>query len=143
MISGARDAVARAVEIARARGAKRAVLLPVSAPFHCPLMQPAAEEMTEALAGISLTAPRVPLIANVTASAVTAPDEIRALLVAQVCGTVRWRESVLHMRERGVETLVELGAGKVLSGLVRRIDRTVTGSSVATPAGVEALLGTL
>ena len=119
------------------------MLLPVSAPFHCPLMQPAAEEMTEALAGISLTAPRVPLIANVTASAVTAPDEIRALLVAQVCGTVRWRESVLHMRERGVETLVELGAGKVLSGLVRRIDRTVTGSSVATPAGVEALLGTL
>jgi [acyl-carrier-protein] S-malonyltransferase len=119
---------------------ERGILLPVSAPFHCLLMAPAAEVMAEALANVELRAPIVPVVANVTAQAVTAPEEIRRLLVEQVTGLVRWRESVLFMKEQGIETLVELGAGKVLSGLAKRIDRSLAGVSIQTPADIEAFL---
>ncbi|CCG41317.1 ACP S-malonyltransferase [Magnetospirillum molischianum] len=143
VVSGHKAAVERAMKIAGERGVKRAVLLPVSAPFHCSLMQPAADAMAEALANVAMAAPRVPLVANVTAGRVTAPDEIRDLLVRQVTGTVRWRESVLFMKAQGVTTLVELGSGKVLGGLARRIDKELTGSSVGTPADVETFLKSL
>ncbi len=125
VVSGARAAVERAVEIAKGRGAKRAVLLPVSAPFHCALMRPAAEAMAEALAEVEIKAPAVPVVSNVLAEAVSDPEEIRRLLVAQVTGSVRWRESVLWMAGQGVTELVEIGAGKALSGLARRIDRSL------------------
>jgi [acyl-carrier-protein] S-malonyltransferase len=140
VVSGHKDAVDRAIVLAAARGAKRSILLPVSAPFHCPLMAPAAEVMREALGTVRLDPPVVPLIANVTASAESAPDAIRRLLVEQVTGLVRWRECVLYMKARGVDRVVEIGAGKVLSGLVRRIDRDLAGSSVQTPAEIEAFL---
>ncbi len=140
VISGAREAVERAMAMAPDHGARRCIELPVSAPFHCALMAPAAEEMAAALAEIAILAPAVPLVANVTAAAVTAPDEIRRLLVEQVTAMVRWRESVLYLRDRGVDTLVELGAGKVLTGLTRRIDRDLDGQSVETPDQVESLL---
>ncbi len=143
VVSGAQAAVEQAIDLAKARGAKRAMLLQVSAPFHCSLMQPAADRMAEALAAAEVKAPRVPLVANVTASTVTDPEEIRRLLVAQVTGMVRWRESVLYLRDQGVEELVELGAGKVLSGLVRRIDRTLSARNAGTPEEVEALIGAL
>lgn len=143
VVSGHKGAVERAMKIAGERGVKRAVLLPVSAPFHCSLMQPAADAMAEALANVTMAAPKVPLVANVTAGKVTAPDEIRDLLVRQVTGTVRWRESVLFMKAQGVTSLVELGSGKVLGGLARRIDKELTGSSVGTPADVEAFLKSL
>lgn len=143
VISGSVEAVERAIALAAERGFKRAVRLPVSAPFHCALMQPAADAMAEALAGVALSAPAVPLIANVTAAAVSDPNEIRRLLVEQVTGMVRWRESVLYMKEQGVATLVELGAGKVLSGLARRIDKDLAGTSVGTPSDVDAFLKTL
>jgi [acyl-carrier-protein] S-malonyltransferase len=138
VISGARVAVERAAEIGRDHGVRRAIPLPVSAPFHCALMQPAAERMAEALAGVTLHAPTVPLIANVTAAPVEDADTIRRLLVAQVTGTVRWRESVLFMAEHGVERLYEIGAGKILTGMVRRIDERLTGTAIGTPADVEA-----
>jgi len=121
VVSGHREAVERAVDLAKARGAKRAMLLPVSAPFHCALMQPAADAMAQALADVTIHAPRVPLVANVRATAVTDPDEIRALLVEQVTGSVRWRESVLWMADQGVTEFWEIGAGKALSGMVKRI----------------------
>jgi [acyl-carrier-protein] S-malonyltransferase len=140
VISGTRAAVERALAIAAERGAKRSVLLPVSAPFHCALMQPAADVMAEALAEVPLTMPAVPLVANVTAAAVSDPETIRRLLVEQVTGMVRWRESVLFMKEQGVDTLVELGAGKVLTGLARRIDRELEAVAVGQPADVEAVL---
>ncbi|EPY03131.1 ACP S-malonyltransferase [Magnetospirillum fulvum] len=143
VVSGHKGAVERAMKIASERGVKRAVLLPVSAPFHCSLMQPAADAMAEALASVAMAAPKVPLVANVTAGKVTAPDEIRDLLVRQVTGTVRWRESVLFMKAQGVTSLVELGSGKVLGGLARRIDKELTGSSVGTPADVDAFLKSL
>lgn len=143
VVSGHKGAVERAMKIAGERGVKRAVLLPVSAPFHCSLMQPAADAMAEALANVAMAAPKVPLVANVTAGKVTAPDEIRDLLVRQVTGTVRWRESVLFMKAQGVTALVELGSGKVLGGLARRIDKELTGSSVGTPADVDAFLKSL
>jgi [acyl-carrier-protein] S-malonyltransferase len=143
VVSGHKAAVERAVELAGARGAKRCVMLPVSAPFHCALMAPAAEVMAEALAEATLRPPEVPLVANVTAEPVTSPEAIRRLLVDQVTGMVRWRESVLAMKDAGVDTLVELGAGKVLGGLARRIDRELTGTSVGTPEDIEALIGTL
>lgn len=143
VVSGHVAAVNRAVVLAKEAGAKRAVLLPVSAPFHCALMAPAAARMEEALAEATVNAPSRPIVANVTAEAVSAPDEIRRLLVAQVCGTVRWRESVRYMKAQGVETLVELGAGKVLSGMVRRIDRSLSGQAVNGPEDVEALLTAL
>ncbi|MBI3451452.1 MAG: ACP S-malonyltransferase [Rhodospirillales bacterium] len=143
VISGARAAVERAIEIAKGKGAKRAIMLPVSAPFHCALMQPAADAMAAALADVTIAPPRIPLVANVTASAVSDPGTIRKLLVEQVTGLVRWRESVLWMKGQGIATLVELGAGKVLTGLARRIDPEVSGVSVQTPADIEAFLKTV
>lgn len=138
VVSGHTAAVERAVEIAKARGAKRAVMLPVSAPFHCALMQPAADAMAEALAGVEIKAPAVPLIANVRAAPVTDPDEIRELLIAQVTGVVRWRESVLAMAAAGVTEVWEIGAGKALSGMIRRIDRSVATRAVGTPEEVQS-----
>jgi len=143
VISGHKAAVERAVEIAKEKGAKKAVMLPVSAPFHCALMQPAADEMKDALADTAIVAPCVPLVANVTASAVSNVEEIRDLLVRQVTGVVRWRESVLYMGENDVDTLVELGAGKVLTGMVRRINRDITGVSVQTPEDMESFANSL
>ena len=141
VVSGSREAVERAVAIAKSRGAKRALLLPVSAPFHCALMQPAAEAMAEALAGVEIAAPAVPLVANVRAEAVTDPEEIRRLLVAQVTGRVRWRESVAWMAAAGVTEMVEVGAGRALSGMIRRIAKDVATRSVGTPEEVRALAG--
>ena len=115
-------------------------MLPVSAPFHCPLMAPAADVMAEALAAVTLAPPQVPLVANVTAQAVQDPETLRRLLVEQVTGLVRWRESVLYMKEQGVESLVELGAGKVLTGLAKRIDRGLTGRAINTPEDIEGFL---
>lgn len=143
VISGHAGAVERAIEMAKEHGARRSVLLPVSAPFHCRLMQPAAEVMAEALDGVELRRPVVPLVANVTASAVDEPDQIRRLLVEQVTGLVRWREGVLFMLEHGVDTLVELGVGRILSGLARRIDRELAASSVGTPDELDALVKSL
>jgi [acyl-carrier-protein] S-malonyltransferase len=140
VISGAAAAVDRAIALAPQKGIKRAMKLPVSAPFHCALMAPAAAVMKEALAKAELRAPVVPVIANVTAAKATAPAEIRALLVKQVTATVRWRESVAAMRAMGVDTVVELGAGKVLAGLVKRIDKDLAASSIGTPEEVEAFL---
>ena len=133
VVSGSRAAVERAVEIARGRGARRAVMLPVSAPFHCALMQPAAEAMREALASIEIKVPSCPLVSNVAAKGVDEPQEIRELLVRQVTGTVRWRESVEWMAGAGVSSALELGIGNVLSGMVRRIDRSITCRPVARP----------
>jgi len=143
VVSGARAAVERAIKLAAEKGAKRSILLPVSAPFHCALMAPAAREMEEALAATSMKPPTVPLIANVTARPISDPERIRALLIEQVTGMVRWRESVLAMKERGVGQLIELGAGKVLTGLTRRIDRDLEGIAVGGPEEVEAFLRTL
>ncbi len=137
VVSGNKATVEAAVALASDRGAKRAVLLPVSAPFHCTLMQPAADEMKAALADAMIYEPCVPVVANVTAAAIYSPDQIRELLVAQVTGMVRWRESVLWMGEQGVDNMVELGAGKVLSGLVRRIDRNIACESVGTVEQIE------
>lgn len=143
VVSGTRAAVERAVALAAERGARRSVILPVSAPFHCALMAPAADVMAEALADVVIQPPQLPLVANVTAHETSKPDEIRRLLVDQVTAMVRWRESVLYMEARGVTSIVELGAGKVLAGLVRRIDRDLEASAVGTPADVEALVRTL
>ena len=143
VVSGHKGAVAQAIALATEKGAKRAVELPVSAPFHCALMQPAADAMKDALADAKLIAPVVPVVANVTAQATQDPDEIRDLLVRQVTGTVRWRESVIWMKANGVEEMVELGAGKVLSGLVRRIEKDVACESVGTPEQIEALIAKL
>ena len=140
VISGARDAVIRAMAIAPDHGVRRCVELPVSAPFHCALMAPAAEVMAEALAETAMAAPAVPLVANVTARAETEPERIRGLLVEQVTAMVRWRESVLFMRDEGVDSLVELGVGKVLSGLTRRIDRGLGGVSIEQPDELAAFL---
>lgn len=140
VISGTKEAVERAIQIGPAHGAKRSILLPVSAPFHCSLMAPAADAMAEALAQVVLQPPRLPVVANVTAQATDSTEDIRRLLVEQVTGLVRWRESVLYMKEKGVDTLIELGAGKVLSGLAKRIDKDLSGQSVGTPADVEKFL---
>jgi len=138
VVSGARAAVERAVEIAKRKGAKRAMLLPVSAPFHCALMQPAADAMAEALAKVSVKPPIVPLVANVLARAVSDPAEIVASLIAQVTGTVRWRECIAFMAEQGVDRFYEIGAGKVLSGLVKRIAANASGTAIGTPDDVAA-----
>jgi [acyl-carrier-protein] S-malonyltransferase len=138
VISGHRAAVERACELAKARGAKRAIPLPVSAPFHCALMQPAAEAMAEALARVEVRAPVVPLVANVLAAPVSDPAEIVRRLVEQVTGTVRWRECVAAMAAAGVATFYEVGTGKVLSGLVRRIADGATGIAIGTPEDVAA-----
>jgi len=143
VVSGAKAAVERAVALAAERGLKRAIMLPVSAPFHCPLMQPAADVMAEALGAIAVAVPSVPVVANVTAAPVRDPETIRRLLIEQVTGMVRWRETVLRLKEDGVTEIVELGAGKVLAGLVRRIDRDIEVRSVGTPADVEAFLKTI
>jgi [acyl-carrier-protein] S-malonyltransferase len=141
VVSGHRGAVERALEIAKARGAKRALLLPVSAPFHCALMQPAAAVMAEALAGVVISAPVVPVVVNVRAEAVTEPDRIRALLVAQVTGSVRWRESVLWMAGAGVTDWWEVGASKALSGMVKRCVEGPVVRAVGTPEDVVAAKG--
>ena len=138
VVSGHKAAVERAVEIAKLKGAKRAVILPVSAPFHCALMQPAAEVMRAALADVTLNAPAVPLVANVRAEAVSDPDLIRALLVEQVTGSVRWRESILWMAGAGVTEAWEVGAGKALSGMIRRIVREMECRAIGTPEDVAA-----
>jgi [acyl-carrier-protein] S-malonyltransferase len=143
VISGHKAAVERAVDIAKQRGVKRAMLLPVSAPFHCALMAPAADRMADALGEATIRAPKMPLIANVTAAKVTDPDDIRRLLVAQVTGTVRWRESVQAAIAIGIDSFVELGAGKVLTGLVKRIAPDATALNAGTPAEIEALLKVL
>ena len=140
VVSGTRAAVERAVEIAALHGAKRSVMLPVSAPFHCPLMAPAANVMAEALDAVSIQPPRVPLISNVTAEEVTDPAKIRNLLIDQLTGMVRWRESVTYMKANGIGSLVEIGAGKVLAGLTKRIDREMTGIPVGNPRELEALI---
>ena len=138
VISGSKAAVERAIEIAKGRGAKRAMLLPVSAPFHCALMQPAAEAMAKALSQVEVKAPRVPVVANVLAKPVTDPSEIVRCLVAQVSGTVRWRESVAYMAQNEVATFYELGAGKVLTGLVKRIAEKAGAIAIGTPDDIAA-----
>jgi len=130
VISGTKAAVDRALVLAAERGGRRSVLLPVSAPFHCSLMQPAASEMAVALAEIDISRPAVPVVSNVTAEAADSPETIRRLLVEQITGVVRWRESVTQMRKRGVDSCYELGTGKVLSGLIRRIDRDLSASAL-------------
>ncbi|MCM2395407.1 ACP S-malonyltransferase [Rhizobium sp. S95] len=143
VISGAKAAVEKAAALASEKGAKRAIMLPVSAPFHSALMAPAADAMREALAGVEKKNPVVPLIANVRAAPVTDANEIAALLVEQVTGQVRWRETVEWFGRNGVTTLYELGSGKVLTGLARRIDKNVTGVAVNTPADIDAALAAL
>ena len=133
VVSGSKKAVEQAAEIASQKGARRVVMLPVSAPFHCSLMQPAADVMAEALTRINIREPKVPIISNVTATAVTDPDDIRTQLVEQVTAMVRWRESVLYMREKNVDTLIEMGSGKVLSGLARRISSDLTARAIQNP----------
>ena len=140
VISGHKAAVERAIELAKAQGGKRAMLLPVSAPFHCALMQPAADAMEQALGKVTMAPPMVPVVTNVTAAAESDPDRLRQLLVQQVTGLVRWRESVLYLKSQGIHELVELGAGKVLTGLVKRIDKEVAGVAVQSPSEIEALL---
>ena len=137
VLSGDAAAIGRAAEAAKARGARRVVPLPVSAPFHCRLLEPAADAMRDALEGVILAAPDPPLVANVTAAPVRDPNAIRGLLVEQVTAAVRWRESVLDMKGRGVDTLVEVGAGRVLSALARRIDRELSGLSLLEPREIE------
>ena len=140
VISGNHAAVARAVEIAKARGARRAMMLPVSAPFHCALMQPAADVMRDALASIVIKMPVVPLIANISAKPIRDPAEIASALVEQVTGTVRWRESVAFMGAAGVDTFYEIGAGKVLSGLVKRIAEGSHGFAIGTPQDIASFI---
>ena len=141
VVSGHVGAVGRALEIARAKGAKRAILLPVSAPFHCALMQPAAAVMSEELAAVVISVPKVPVVVNVRAEAVTEPDKFRDLLIAQITGAVRWRESVEWMVRAGVTEFWELGAGKALSGMIRRIAKESATRAVGTPEDVVAAKG--
>jgi [acyl-carrier-protein] S-malonyltransferase len=143
VVSGHKDAVTRAVELAKGKGIRRAMMLSVSAPFHCALMRPAADAMGEALERVTLAPPRVPVIANVTADETSDPSQIRKLLVQQVTGRVRWRECVLAMKAKGVDTEVEFGAGKVLTGMLKRIDKDIAGIAVGTPADIEAFLKTV
>ncbi len=138
VLSGTLDTLARAGEIAKAKGIKRAIPLAVSAPFHCPLMQPAADRMAEALAGVTIRPLSVPVLANVTAKQASDPDHVRRLLVEQVTGRVRWRESILALKELGVDTTVEFGGGKVLTGMVKRIDKDLANIALDTPADLEA-----
>ncbi|PCI98046.1 MAG: [acyl-carrier-protein] S-malonyltransferase [Alphaproteobacteria bacterium] len=140
VVSGHKEAVERAVALATERGARKAIILAVSAPFHCDLMAPAAETMTPALAETTFNAPVVPVVANVTAAKESDPETLKKLLIEQITGTVRWRESVLYMRDQGVTEMVEIGAGKVLSGLARRIDRSIACESVGTVEQIENLI---
>ncbi len=143
VVSGSKAAIERAVEIAKGRGAKRAMMLNVSAPFHCALMQPAADAMAEALAKVAIVRPVVPVVSNVLAAAISDPEEIRRRLVEQVTGTVRWRESVQFLAGQGVTRLWEIGSGKVLSGLVKRIVEGVEAVPVGTPDDVEKMVAGL
>jgi [acyl-carrier-protein] S-malonyltransferase len=143
VVSGHKGAVERAIEIAKGRGARRAVLLPVSAPFHCALMQPAAEAMAEAFASVTFNAPAVPLVANVLAAPITDPTEIRQRLVEQVTGTVRWRETIAWMAGAGVDTAFEIGTGKVLTGMVKRIAKDMAGVAVNTAEDIDMLMDRL
>jgi [acyl-carrier-protein] S-malonyltransferase len=138
VISGAKATVERAIEISKEKGIKRAVLLPVSAPFHCALMEPAAHAMADALSKTAINTPQPPVVANVTAAPVTDPETIRELLVQQVTGSVRWRECISFMAERGVRQFIECGSGKVLTGLLKRIAPEARGVSVGGPADLEA-----
>lgn len=138
VISGKKTAVERAIEVSKAKGIKRAMLLPVSAPFHCAMMQPAADAMAEALARATVNAPKLPVVSNVTANGVSNPDDIKKLLVQQVTGLVRWRESMQWLKSQGVTQAVELGSGKVLAGLMKRIDKDIETLSVGQPAELEA-----
>jgi [acyl-carrier-protein] S-malonyltransferase len=140
VLSGSKAAIDRVAEIGKAHGVRRAVLLPVSAPFHCALMQPAADAMAEALANVAINKPVVPVVANVIASAVSDPDEIRRLLVEQVTGTVRWRECVAYLAGNGITDVFEIGSGKVLAGLAKRIEKSLEAASLGTPADIEAAL---
>ncbi len=143
VISGHKDAINRAIALATERGAKRALLLPVSAPFHCSLMAPAAEEMKPALANTTFLKPASPIVTNVTAASENDPEKLKTLLIEQITGTVRWRESVQYMKAKGVSEAYELGAGKVLSGLIRRIEKDIACDSIEAPAQIEALIGKL
>jgi [acyl-carrier-protein] S-malonyltransferase len=143
VLSGHTEAVGRAVKLAPTKGVKRALPLPVSAPFHCALMAPAAEAMGTALSQVAMAPPGVPVVANVSAAPTSDPIEIRGLLVDQVTATVRWRECVEAMRAMGVDTLVEIGSGKVLAGLAKRIDAAMVASSVGAPADIDAFVKTL
>jgi [acyl-carrier-protein] S-malonyltransferase len=143
VLSGAKAAIDRVPEIGKAHGVRRAVPLPVSAPFHCALMQPAADAMAEALAKVTVNAPVVPVVANVLAQALSDPAEIKKRLIEQVTGTVRWRECVTYMTANGVTDVYEIGAGKVLSGLAKRIEATLNATSIGTPADVDAALSKL
>lgn len=138
VVSGDKNAIERAIDIAKSKGAKRAMLLPVSAPFHCRLMAPAAEVMAEALASTTIQAPSVPLIANVVAASITDPGDIRKRLIEQVSGSVRWRESMQWMLDNGVTRQLEVGAGKVLTGLIKRMDRTLSAASFGQPDDLDA-----
>ena len=138
VISGTKAAVQRAMELAKLKGAKRAILLPVSAPFHCALMAPAAEAMAAALADVTLNAPVVPVVVNVLAKPLSDPEEIKKRLIEQVTGTVRWRETIAFMAHEGVDVFYEIGAGKVLSGLIKRIAPAASGTAVGTPEDVAA-----
>jgi len=143
VVSGHKTAVERAIEMAKERGAKRGLLLPVSAPFHCDLMKPAAEEMREALKETALAAPRLPVVTNVTAGPEDEPETLRRLLVDQVTEMVRWRESVARFSDLGIDEAAELGAGKVLSGLVKRIDRSIPVTAIQEPQDLEAFAASL
>jgi [acyl-carrier-protein] S-malonyltransferase len=143
VVSGDKAAVERAVALATERGARKSMLLSVSAPFHCALMQPAADEMAAALSEVEMNDPTVPLIANVSADAVQDSETIRKLLVEQITGMVRWRESVLRMKSRGVDTLYEAGAGKVLATMTKRIDRELSQAQLNTAEDVDAFVAAL
>lgn len=143
VLSGHKRAIDRVAEAGKPFGVRRAVPLPVSAPFHCALMQPAADAMAEALSGVDIKAPAVPVVANVLALAISDPEEIRKRLVEQVTGTVRWRESVLYMAQQGITQAYEIGAGKVLSGLIGRIEKSIRTAPIGTPDDIAANLGAL
>jgi len=140
VVSGDKPAIERAIDIAKNKGAKRSILLPVSAPFHCRLMAPAAESMSEALSEIVISPLSIPLIANVTAAVVESPNDVRRLLVEQVTGRVRWRESILTMKSEGVDTLFECGSGRVLTGLIKRIDADLSAVSLQSPADIDTFI---
>lgn len=143
VISGKKEAVERAIEVSKTKGVKRGMLLPVSAPFHCAMMQPAADAMAEALSKVVMNAPKLPVVSNVTAKGESNPDDIRKLLVRQVTGLVRWRESMLWLKQQGVTQVAELGSGKVLAGLMKRIDKDVEPLSIGQPAELEAFAKSL
>jgi [acyl-carrier-protein] S-malonyltransferase len=143
VLSGAKSAIDRVPEVGKAFGVRRAIPLPVSAPFHCALMQPAADAMADALSKVQVNAPSVPVVANVLAAPISDPDEIRRRLVEQVTGTVRWRECVQYMAANGITEVYEIGSGKVLSGLVGRIEKSIKATPVGTPADIDAVIGGL